>query len=64
MSTRFAISVLVLALPGLSAAAWAQLAPSPDAPPVSTAPAPAPDETAVATLKMNVNLVDLFFTVK
>jgi VWFA-related protein len=31
---------------------------------VSTAPAPSPDETAVATLKMNVNLVDLFFTVK
>ena len=45
-------------------AGWAQLAPSPDAPPVSTAPAPPPDETPVATFKVNVNLVDLFFTVK
>ena len=42
----------------------AQLAPSPDAPPVSTAPAPSQDERAVATLKLSVNLVDLFFTVK
>jgi len=68
MSTRPSVSlsfgVAVLVLSGLSAAARAQLAPSPDAPPVSTAPAPSPDETAVATLKMNVNLVDLFFTVK
>jgi len=62
VSLRFAVAVLVLS--GLSAAARAQLAPSPDAPPVSTAPAQAEDETAVATLKMNVNLVDLFFTVK
>jgi VWFA-related protein len=43
---------------------WAQLAPSPDAPPVSTAPAPPPDETPAETLKVNVNLVDLFFTVR
>jgi VWFA-related protein len=68
MNTRLSVSlrfaVAVLALPGMSAAAWAQLAPSPDAPPVSTAPAPSADETAVATLKVNVNLVDLFFTVK
>jgi VWFA-related protein len=42
----------------------AQLAPSPGAPPVSTAPPPSQDETAVATLKLSVNLVDLFFTVK
>jgi len=41
----------------------AQLAPSPDAPPVSTVP-PVADEPPAATLKMNVNLVDLFFTVK
>lgn len=47
----------------LSVPAWAQLAPSPDASPVSTAPAPADDEP-VATLKLNVNLVDVFFTVK
>lgn len=58
-------SVFVLAcLSWLATPATAQLAPSPDAPPVSTAPPPSKDETAVATLKLNVNLVDLFFTVK
>jgi VWFA-related protein len=31
---------------------------------VSTAPAPAPEEQSVATFKLNVNLVDVFFTVK
>src|SRR5579863_8457394 len=57
--------VFVLAcLSWFAAPAMAQLAPSPDAPPVSTAPPPSKDETAVATLKLNVNLVDLFFTVK
>ncbi|MGA2570786.1 MAG: VWA domain-containing protein [Terracidiphilus sp.] len=56
---------MVLAvLPLLPAAVWCQLAPSPDAPPVSTAPALPPDETPVATFKQVVNLVDLFFTVK
>ena len=45
-------------------AAWGQLAPSPDASPVSHAPAPAPDDTPVANFKVQVNLVDLFFTVK
>ena len=55
---------MLLGLPGLSAAGWAQLAPSPDAPPVSTAPAPSPEEESVATFKVNVNLVDVFFTVK
>jgi VWFA-related protein len=54
---------LLLGLPAL-VPAWAQLAPSPDAPPVSTAPAPAPVEQPVATLKMNVSLVDVVFTVK
>jgi VWFA-related protein len=58
------IAVLLLGLPGLTLAAWAQLAPSPDESPVSNAPPPQKDETAVATLKVNVNLVDLFFTVK
>lgn len=45
--------------------AWAQLPPSADAPPVSHAPA-APDDQdqSVATFKLQVNLVDLFFTVK
>jgi len=44
----------------------AQLAPSPDASPVSHAPAPKPEteDEAVATLKVDVNLVNLFFTVK
>lgn len=58
------VAGLLLALPGLTAAGWAQLAPSPDAPPVSTAPAPAPEEQSVATFKLEVNLVDVFFTVK
>jgi VWFA-related protein len=64
MSIRIGVAALLIGLPGLSTAGWAQLAPSPDAPPVSTAPAPSADEAAVATLQMNVNLVDLFFTVK
>jgi VWFA-related protein len=58
------IAALLIGLPMLPAMGWAQLAPSPDAPPVSTAPAPPPDETPVENLKVQVNLVDLFFTVK
>lgn len=53
----------MLALPGLSMAGWAQLTPSADAPPVSNAPA-LPPEQSVATFKVNVNLVDVLFTVK
>jgi VWFA-related protein len=64
MDLRKAAAVLLVGLPGFSAAGWAQLAPSPDAPPVSHAPAPPPDQTPVATFKQTVNLVDLFFTVK
>ena len=64
MRAHFGIAVLLLGLTGLAPAGWAQLAPSPDESPVSNAPAPVADETAVATLKVNVNLVDLFFTVK
>jgi VWFA-related protein len=63
MSVRLGVAALLLGLPGLCAPAWAQLAPSPDAPPVSTAPAPT-EEESVATFKLNVNLVDVFFTVK
>ncbi len=63
-TVRWRVAVLLLALPVLPAAAWAQLVPSPDAPPVSTAPPPPPEEQSVGTLKLNVNLVDLFFTVK
>jgi len=55
---------ILLVAPLLPMCARAQLAPSPDAPPVSTAP-PAPDDNqSVATFKLQVNLVDLFFTVK
>jgi len=63
---RFAIKMaaLLIGLPMLSLAAWAQLAPSPGAPPVSTAPAQPDDDQSVMTLKVNVNLVDVFFTVK
>jgi VWFA-related protein len=57
------VAVLLIGLPALVPAGWAQLAPSPDAPPVSTAPA-APDEEPVATLKLSVSLVDVVFTVK
>ena len=54
---------MLLGLPAL-VPAWAQLAPSPDAPPVSTAPASVPEVEPVATIKLHVSLVDLFFTVK
>ena len=64
MRILYGVAALLMALPSLSPAAWAQLAPSPDAPPVSTAPAPKADANPVATLKVNVNLVDLFFTVE
>jgi VWFA-related protein len=63
MRVRLGVVAILLGLPGLSLAGWAQLAPSPDAPPVSTAPAP-PEEESVATFKINVNLVDVVFTVK
>ena len=64
MLSRIGIAALLVGLPVLSVAGWGQLAPSPDASPVSNAPAPPPDETPVATFKQTVNLVDLFFTVK
>jgi VWFA-related protein len=57
-------AALLLTLPVFSASGWAQLAPSPDAPPVSNAPEAPPEDQAVATFKIQVNLVDLFFTVK
>jgi VWFA-related protein len=66
-SMRFrlgAFAVALVCLSWLSATAMAQLAPSPDAPPVSNAPPPSEDEKAITTLKLGVNLVDLYFTVK
>jgi VWFA-related protein len=64
MRIRSGVAALLLGLPLLPAAAWAQLAPSPDAPPVSNAPAAPDDDQSVATFKLQVNLVDMFFTVK
>src|SRR5271168_2967313 len=64
MRIRSGVAALSLGMMALSAVSWAQLAPSPDAPPVSTAPAPTQDEQSVATFKLEVNLVDMFFTVK
>jgi VWFA-related protein len=64
MRIRLEIAALLIGLPMLSAAAFAQLVPSADAPPVSTAPPPPPEDESVANLKLNVNLVDVFFTVK
>ena len=64
MRLPHAIAVLAAALASLPAQGWAQLAPSPDASPVSNAPPPAADETPMTTFKVNVNLVDMFFTVK
>lgn len=58
------IALISAGLPLFPAAVRGQLAPSPDAPPVSNAPALPPDDAPAATLKVNVNLVDLFFTVK
>ena len=58
------LAALLVGLPAVSATGWAQLAPSPDAPPVSTAPAQQEDDQSVATFKLQVNLVDMFFTVK
>jgi VWFA-related protein len=53
-----------MTLPVFSVPARAQLAPSPDAPPVSNAPEAPAEDQSVATFKIQVNLVDLFFTVK
>jgi VWFA-related protein len=64
MPIRPRIALLLLALPLFPAAALAQLPPSPDAPPVSNAPAQPEDDQPVATFKLQVNLVDLFFSVK
>ena len=63
MKRGIGIAALWLGLPVVPMA-WAQLAPSPDAPPVSTAPDTTPDEKPVTTFKQTVSLVDLFFTVK
>jgi len=63
INSRTQAILLACLFPCLAPMAPAQLAPSPDAPPVSSAPALAPEEEAAPTLKIQVNLVDIFFTV-
>lgn len=58
------VALSFLGLPAFCLVSQAQLAPSPDAPPVSSAPAQVEDEHPAATLKLQVNLVDMFFTVR
>jgi len=58
------ISAFLLVASLTSRAGWSQLAPSPDAAPVSHAPAQPEEDRSVATFKLQVNLVDVFFTVK
>jgi VWFA-related protein len=58
------LAVLFFLLPLASREGWSQLAPSPDAAPVSHAPAAPEEDRSVATFKLQVNLVDVFFTVK
>jgi VWFA-related protein len=63
MRFRPSFSVLLL-LVCASLASFAQEAPSPDASPVSNAPDTTPvEDRATTTLKVNVNLVSLYFTV-
>jgi VWFA-related protein len=63
-SAALAIPALLLFF-AVTVAVRAQTAPSPDAPPVSTVPdTPEPEDTPAATLRVNVNLVSLYFTVR
>jgi VWFA-related protein len=62
MRLRLGVAVFLFGLPALSMTGWAQLAPSTDAPPESTAPAP--EEESATAFNVNANLVDVFFTVK
>lgn len=58
------VAAAILLLPAMAVAGWAQLAPSPDAPPAGAAPASHANQDPVATFKLNVNLVNVVFTVK
>jgi VWFA-related protein len=62
MRLRPAFLVLLL-LASASFPLFAQEAPSPDASPVSNAPDTSTEDKPVTTLKVNVNLVSLYFTV-
>jgi len=63
MRPLWGVVALLLGLPTL-VPAKAQIAPAPDAPPVSTAPDAPPEDAPQTTLKLNVDLVNVFFTVK
>ncbi len=56
--------LVILLLASVAPGARGQLAPSPDAAPVSTAPAAPEEEGSIETLHVDVNLVSLYFTVK
>jgi VWFA-related protein len=65
--TVLGLGLLMAIASGRTPALFAQLAPSPDASPISHAPPPKPAEEGdepVTTLNVQVNLVNLFFTVK
>jgi VWFA-related protein len=64
MRPRYSLALFLFFAQAFSFPAWGQLAPSPDAPPVSNAPAAPVEEESMGTIKLNVNLVDVFFTVK
>jgi len=58
-------TALLFAVPSFPVLAHAQSAPSPDAPPVSNVPdTPEDTEAPATTLRVNVNLVSLYFTVR
>jgi len=65
MQSRILSAAFLLGLAAFPLAVSAQLAPSPDAPPpASTAPAQPESDESMLTLKLNVNLVNVFFMVK
>lgn len=62
---RFSRPIILLALACVIPSAFAQEAPSPDASPVSNAPdTTQPEMNPATTLKVNVNLVSLYYTVR
>ena len=59
-----AAALLMAAVAGAPLAADGQLAPSPGEAPTSNAPAPADEAEAAPAIRVDVNLVNLYFTVK
>ena len=60
----FRVFSVLLLLSSAALPIFAQEAPSPDASPISNAPDTTVEEKPAATLKVNVNLVSLYFTVR